>query len=220
MIPSLRIGCAPDIPVQRLQEFIGGLYLLGASWQPEVVHCRASDQLGALRCGGLDVGLMHARGEEPGIETEPMFLGEFMAAFFSLAHPLTRRDTIAPSDLADQTVVVCPRIADPTFHLFLGRMSANAGWRFGGLRETLGAHPRDALFAVADGVDVTLGPVSMPHTVGEMGPIVATRILDPPQRMPDTVVAYPTDPKEELQEAIALARAVARDSYEAVSESS
>lgn len=42
---ALRIGCVPDLPLQKLQSFLGPLHRLEAGLRVEVVHLRTRDQL-------------------------------------------------------------------------------------------------------------------------------------------------------------------------------
>jgi DNA-binding transcriptional LysR family regulator len=85
---------------------------------------------------------------------------------------------------------------------------ARAGYRFAEIRERGGDDPRDLLFAVAEGRGIAIGPLSLRTAAGDVGRLVTTRQLDPPQTMPDTLVAWRTDPPEHLHETLGLVQAL------------
>jgi DNA-binding transcriptional LysR family regulator len=98
---------------------------------------------------------------------------------------------------------------------------ARAGYHFAEVRERGGDDARDLLFAVAEGRGITVGPLSLRAAAGEIGTLVVARPLDPPQTMPDTLLAWRTDPPAHLRDTLALVQAVAarlRDEAGAVPE--
>jgi hypothetical protein len=72
---------------------------------------------------------------------------------------------------------------------------------------------RDLLLAVADRRGVAFGVASFDPDSGDAS-IVAHRPVDPPLRMPDTVVAWRGGPSPPRRAAIAAVREVARQLYE------
>ena len=54
------MGCAPDVPLQRLQGFLGLLY--SRHGDVDVTHLPSAVQLRELREGELDLGVVHGTG--------------------------------------------------------------------------------------------------------------------------------------------------------------
>jgi DNA-binding transcriptional LysR family regulator len=210
---TLRVGCVPDLPVQQLQAFIGPLYQRLADLDVEVVHLRSAEQLSRLRLGELHVGIVHDAGGQPEIRTEPVFRGARLVAFVPPAHRLASRATLGPDDLRQERLLVSPRSADPALADGLTALLEREGYAFRDIRETCGAHVRDLLFAVAEGRGIALGPISTPKLVGEAAAIVSCAELQPPLWMPDTTLAWRSQPSSYLALVIDGARAVARELY-------
>jgi hypothetical protein len=204
-----RVGCVPDLRLQRLQSFLGGLYAGVPELHAEVLHLRSADQVNRLRHGTLDLGLVHAAPSGRSIETTPVFPGECLAAFLPPGHRLCRKRTVGPADAAGEVLLLFPRSADPQLHDALTGGLAAAGYRFGDVRETSGAEARDALFAAAEGHGIAVGPLPTPAVVGELGSVVVRRRLDLPVSMPDTLLAWKATPPARLADVIAAAREVA-----------
>jgi DNA-binding transcriptional LysR family regulator len=211
---TLRLGCVPDLPLARLQGFLGALYGLDAALHAEVTHERSTEQLRALRRGHLDLAIVHDTGAEAGIDTVALYPGERFAAYLPVGHPRAHgSDSLRAADLAGETLLLAPRAADPALTDRLLEVLAEGGLRFHGVRETRGADLRDLLFAVADGGGVLVAPASVPELVGQAAAIAASRPLEPPLFMPDTMLAWRADPTPQLGRAIATARAVAQRLY-------
>jgi len=198
----------PDLPLQRLQSFLGLLYEREHALRARVAHLRSADQLRRLRAGDLQLALIHDTGEEHMIETEPVFTGEPLAAFVPYGHRFAARQEVGLRDLRDEVVVLFPRAADPGLHDW---MLATLELDGGGVHEPGGADIRDLLFAVADGHGVTVGPRSLPGIVGELGGAVEARPLAPQRRMPDTALAWAASGSPRHPEVLAAAREVARE---------
>jgi DNA-binding transcriptional LysR family regulator len=212
---TLRLGCVPDLPLARLQGFLGALYGADPALHAEVTHQRTAEQLRALRRGHLDLAIVHDAGADPGIDTAPLYRGERIAAFLPVGHPRADRDgAVRAADLAGETLLIAPRAADPAVTDRLLEVLSEGGLRFRGVRETRGADLRDLLFAVADGGGVLVGPASVPEIVGHAVAIAASLKLEPPLFMPDTRLAWRSDPTPQLGRAIATARDVARRLYD------
>jgi DNA-binding transcriptional LysR family regulator len=205
---ALRIGCVPDLPIERLLAFLGALEERLPASRQQVRHLTGHEQVRQLRSGELDLAVLHGGGTLPGIESEPLFPGEPVAAFLARGHPLADRSTLGPSDLEDETLVVIPRTANPAFRdQWLVRIDA-AGYRFPSVHEAGGPFARDLLLAVASGAGVAFGAFSL-SDVTEVGAIVVRRALDPPVSMPETVAAWPADAPRRLRADLEAVREVA-----------
>jgi DNA-binding transcriptional LysR family regulator len=212
---ELRIGCAPDVPLQRLQAFIGLLAERGVDLRVQVRHLPTALQLRQLRVGDLDVGLLHDAGPSPGIEAERLYRGEALAAVVPVAHRVARAETARLEDLAGDALLVMPRAAEPSVHDRVAALAATDGLVFREVREAPGADVRDLLFAVASGHGVTALPRSTMRVVGDLGEAVASRPLAPSVWMPDTCLARPAQARRGLTGVYDAARRVARELYRA-----
>jgi DNA-binding transcriptional LysR family regulator len=209
---AIRIGCVPDVSLQRLQSFLGAVQTRSGTAQIEVIHLPTREQLTRLRLAQLDLGVIH-HAEGDAVETEPLFPGERLTAYLPAGHRLTGRPAISLGDLCGDTVLVVPRGAEPGVHTRLAAAMLDGGSGAAMLRETSGADPRDVLFAVADGAGVAVGSMAMAHRAGDVAGIVTRRAIEPAQWMPDTMLAWRSQPRRELDALIGVARGVARELY-------
>jgi DNA-binding transcriptional LysR family regulator len=210
----LRIGCVPHLPIQPLLRFLGALHERDPNLRVQVTHLNFLEQARFLDAGELDLGIFHEAADHPEIESEPLFVGEPVAAFLPPGHALADRSVLKPDDLNHETLVVFPQEANPAqYELFLARIE-EAGYRFNGVREASGMNPRDVMLSVAEGLGVALGPVSL-QEVSDVGSIVLRRPLEPPLAMPDMVVAWRADPPGRLREKLVVVREVAHDLHSA-----
>jgi hypothetical protein len=212
---ELRIGCAPDVPLQRLQAFIGLLAERGVDLRAQVRHLPTALQLRQLRVGDLDVGLLHDAGPSPGIEAERLYRGEALAAVVSVSHRVALAERARLEDLAGDALLVMPRTAEPSVHDRVAALAATDGLVFREVREAPGADVRDLLFAVASGHGVTALPRSTMRVVGDLGEALATRSLAPSVWMPDTCLAWSAQARRGLSDVYDAARHVARELYRA-----
>ena len=174
-----------------------------------MTHLNFLQQVRGLSARELDLGVFHEAAEQAEIESEPLFVGEPLAAFLPSGDELAERSVLKPEDLRTQTLILFPRDANPTLHERLLARIENAGYRFAGVREASGMNPRDVMLAVAEGLGVAIGPVSM-QEVSDVGSIVLRRPLEPALAMPDMVVAWRADPPGRLDEKLAVVREVAK----------
>jgi DNA-binding transcriptional LysR family regulator len=211
----LRIGCAPDLPLQRLQGFLGGLYSRQPELQATVAYLRTAEQIRRLRTGQLDLGLIHHAGDNEGIAVEPIFHGEPLVGFLPIGHPLAEADTITAGDLlkGEHVLVVAPRHADPALADCLVTRLSTAGHDVRDVQEAVGEDPRTLLLAVAERGWIAIEPMSTLAVVGDIASLVTTRPLDPPVRMPDTALAWRVNAPPELDAIMSLARGSARRLY-------
>lgn len=209
-VATLRIGCAPDIPLQRLQGFLGALYAEDPRLVADVSRMRSDGQLGGVLAGELDLGLIHSAAAQPGIETETLFPGEPLCAYLPVGHRLAARPALRPQDLRDETLVVFPRSADPALAERLAELLAAAGYRFRHTRETHSADDRDVAFTAVERHGVMVAPASVARILGDTATLMTAHPLDPPVRMPDTALAWRADGPRGPAGAIARARDLAR----------
>ena len=206
---GLRIGFTPHLPIEQLLLFLGALQVREPGARTEVTHALAVKQLDSLDSGGLDVAVLPWANDKDGLQIEPIFPGEPLAAFLPAEHPLAERGTLGPAELSAETLVSFPRNVNPALSDWLRSQRERSGYRFRDLREVDGQHPRDWILAVASGSGVAL----LPHRFKEFadaGELVTRHPLSPRLTMPDSVLAWLTDHAGEGP-LIAAARSVARE---------
>ena len=210
-LPQVRIGCVPDLPLDRLQGFLGAVYSERPELELDVVYLRTSEQIRRVRSGTLDLGLIHHVGDAEGIALEPVFAGAPLVAFLPLGHRLAQVNAVRAGDIlaGGYALVVPPREADPALADRIVALLSRAGHDVGDVRESIGDDPRSLLLAVAQRQWVALEPVSILDAVGDLASLVTVRPLDPPVRMPDTALAWRASPPPELQAIVSLAREAA-----------
>jgi DNA-binding transcriptional LysR family regulator len=213
MAAAIRIGWVPDMPVQRLTAFLGGMYERDPGLQFEVLRMRTAEQLRRLHVGELDLGVVHDAGAVDAIDVTPLWPGEPLDVHVTLGHRLAAAEAVGHAELEHETLLVSPRGADPALADRLRALFDAAGLSFGEVLETRSADPTDLLFAVAEGRGVAIAPRSAGATIGEVGTLVASRPLEPSLSMPDTMLATRADGSPELAAVLAEARAVARGLY-------
>lgn len=213
----LQLGCIPYLPIAQLLGLLEALHEAFPGWRTQVTHLLALEQIRRLRSGDLDVGVFYGVEEFEGLDLLPLYAGEPLVAYLPPDHPLTKREAVGPDDLADETVVMFTRSLNPAlFDWLIGRVES-AGFRLGEVTEVGGWDVRDVLLTVAAGSSVTLGPFSL-KDVGQVGDVVVRRPLDPPQTMPETVMAVPTSPPSRLADVVDRIPQVVRDLGRAASE--
>src|SRR5690242_17555156 len=142
-VVELRIGCAPDVPLQRLQAFIGLLGERDGELREQVRHLPTALQLRHLRAGELDLGLLHDAGPHPGIETERLYRGEALTAVVSVAHRVAAAERARLEDLAGEVLLVVPRAVEPSVHDRVAALATTDGHVFRDVREAPGPDLRD-----------------------------------------------------------------------------
>jgi hypothetical protein len=207
------MGCAPDMPLQRLQALLGALYGRGVNFEADVRHLPSATQLELLTRGDLDVGVVHDTGAAEGVETERLYRGEPLAALVSLEHRIAGTETTRLEDLAGEVLIVVPRRAEPGLHTRVLALANHDVARFRRIREAPGADVRDLLFAVASGRGVAVAARSTLRVAGDLAEAVAARPLGPATWMPDTCLVSPANARPELSRLHASAREAARELY-------
>jgi DNA-binding transcriptional LysR family regulator len=190
---TLRVGCVPELPIQRLLQFLATLQARVHDATAQVTHLASAQQLQGLRQGSLDLAIFHDSEDFPDVETEPVFRGERLMILLPPDHKLVDHPVVRSEDVSDEALVTYPRGVNPTLYDRVLRVFDEHGYRFGTIHETEGSNPRDLMLAVASGTGVALVPASITE-LSETGGIVVRRPIDPPLTMPDTVVAWPVNP--------------------------
>jgi DNA-binding transcriptional LysR family regulator len=204
---ALRIGCVPNLPIERLLRFLRVLQEL-VDAVPHISHLVAAEQVKRLKSGDLDLGIVHHAQEYEELELVPLFEGEPLAALLPLGHRLAKQDILRPEDLSEEPLVVFPRKGNTALHDQVLTLIERAGYRAANVHEAGGSDARDLLIAVASGLGIGIGAHSVKE-VSEAGSLVVRRSLDPPVSMPETVLAWRKNPPRRLQLLLPEIRALA-----------
>jgi DNA-binding transcriptional LysR family regulator len=205
----LRVGCTPHLPLERLRTFLHALDVSEPSIHPRVTHLGFRDQVSRLTSGELDVGIFDDVGEVAGVEVQALFKGERLGAFLPRAHPLAGRPSIEPEGLRADALVMYPREENPALYDRLLEIVGGAGYGFAGVHEASSSSARDLMLAVADGLGVAVGPVSLASSEA-VGTLVSCRPLARRASMPDTVIGWREHPPSQLAAVLVNVRAIAR----------
>jgi DNA-binding transcriptional LysR family regulator len=205
---SLRIGCIPQLDMDRLQRFLGAVRDELPEVTLSVTHLLALDQVARLASGELDIAILCRAQEHPDVEMVPLLDGQPLAAYLPSAHQLAGVDVIGPEQLATETLLTFRRADNPAMYDRLLETASRAGYRFAGVHEASGPDPRDLMLAVAHGAGVALQPWSFMER-GHPGSFVVRRPLDPPLVMPELVVAWRANPPRHLRPTVACVRDIA-----------
>jgi DNA-binding CsgD family transcriptional regulator len=168
-----------------------------------------------LRSGELDFVIVVDPGEHPDLDLEPLVAGELLYACLPAGHRLTKRQTVRPADVRDETLICSGKSINPAVTERTLAGFAAAGDRFGSVEEASGPTARDMAFAVASGRGVALLPASLDE-LSEADDDVILRPLDPPLRLPPSAVAWRTNAEPGLRPIMEAVRSVARSIFEAV----
>jgi DNA-binding transcriptional LysR family regulator len=207
---TLRIGCVPELPIQRLLQFLAALQLRVRDATAQVTHLASAEQLQELRAGSLDLAIFHHSEDYPDVDTEPLFPGEPLMILLPPDHKLVDRPVVRSEDLSDEVLVTYPRVVNPILYDRVLALFDDLGYRFSTIRETDGSNLRDLMLAVASSSAVALVPASITEP-SATGGIAVRRPIDPPLAMPDTVVAWPADPPRLPPPLVETVRELARE---------
>lgn len=194
---ALRVGCVPNLPIERLLGFMRVLQELGDT-APHIAHLVAGDQVKRLRSGDLDLGIVHHAEDYDELELMPLFEGEPLAALLPPGHRLADRDTLRPQDLEGESLVIFPRDGNTALHDEMLALIERAGYSVANVHEAGGMDGRDLLIAVASGLGIGIGAHSVKE-VSEAGSLVVRRSLDPPVAMPETMLVWRENAPRRLQ---------------------
>lgn len=208
----LRIGFLPDLPVERLLQFLGALNEQDASAETQVMHLSPPEQLRRLRNGELDVATFHGAQDDPELELElePLFPGQPLAAYLPPDHRLAAKSVVQPGDLRDEHLIRYPPASTPGMHDRLLALLEASGYLPRSVHEPTSTDVRDVLLPIARGLGVGFLPVSL-RDASDAGRIVICRRLDPPLSMPDTVLAWRRNTPPRLRAILEITREIARE---------
>jgi DNA-binding transcriptional LysR family regulator len=209
----LRIGFVPYRTVAELDRFLAALRERHPGVTTRISHMHSYEQLARLRARELDIGILVVPGDEPGLEIEPLLNGQPVVAFVPADSPLAHRERLTPADLRDHDLVLFPRDLAPALHDWLTATFKAGGYSFRGVQPSGGAEVQDMVAAVAQGLGVSLGSLSMVEA-GGVGTLVAARPIDPPMQLPETVVAWRADQPRTLQRVTRTLREIVRAARE------
>jgi DNA-binding transcriptional LysR family regulator len=195
---ALRVGCVPNLPIERLLRFLRVLQDLGGDAAPHIAHLDATEQVKRLRSGDLDLGIVHHAEDYDELELVPLFEGEPLAALLPPGHRLAERDSLHPRDLEGESLVVFPRDGNPALHDGMVTLIERAGYSVANVREAGGMDARDLLIAVASDLGIGMAAHSVKE-VSEAGSLVVRRALDPPVAMPETMLVWRKSAPRRLQ---------------------
>ena len=213
---TIRLGCVPHAPIDRLHRFLTGLRAIVPGAHTLVQHAASDDQVQKLNSGEIDLAIVHDTTATEQVVTARVFAGEPLVALLPAGHRAAALPAVSPEDLAGEPLFAFPGEASATLDGWIRRMAAAAGYRLSTMIEGYGADPRDAALAVADGLGIALVPATVPPAAE---PIVDQRPLRPPITMPDSVLAGRPHPPRMLQDAFEPVRELAGDLYRTTSES-
>jgi DNA-binding transcriptional LysR family regulator len=205
----LRIGFVPYRTVATLDRFLASLHARHPNVNTRISHLHSQEQLARLRARELDIGILVAPVDEPALETEPLLAGDLVIAFVAADSPLALKERLTPADLRDQDLVLFPRELAPALHDWLLATFDAGGYRFRAVQPSGGLEVQDMVAAVAQGLGVSLASQPMVDA-GGVGTLIAARPIDPPMRLPETVVAWRSDPPRTLQRITRTLREIVR----------
>jgi DNA-binding transcriptional LysR family regulator len=207
----LRIGCLPQLQVERLLQFLSALQESEPKLRHQVAHLPSLEQVKRLRSGHLDLGIVYQEEDDPELEFEPLFPGEPAAAFLPRRHRLAEKQVLTPADLRSEALVVFPRsVNPPVYDVWLGELE-EAGYEWESLIEAGEMTVRDLLLAASERQAVTFAPFSYREESLMQVLELEARWLDPPVAMADTAVAWAADPPRQLANVLMRIREVARE---------
>jgi hypothetical protein len=105
-------------------------------------------------------------------------------------------------------LVTGPRAANPALYDRFMDLVESAGYSFRSTHASDATNPRDLVLSVAAGSGVMLRPLSF-RTVDEADINVTRAALDPEPTMPETVIAWRSDPPHHLGRVLTIARQIA-----------
>ncbi|TML72206.1 MAG: LysR family transcriptional regulator [Actinobacteria bacterium] len=206
---TVRIGCVPALPIERLLAYIEALRDREPDVSIRVAHLLTLEQEKRLRAGELDLAIVFDSGAAPDLEKQPLFAGEPLAAYLRFDHRLAANRVIGPDDVGEETLVTGPSSTNPAVYDDTLSRFSDAGYRFQNIVEAGGATWPDLLVAVASGQGIALAPASL-HGRGEAGGMVVRRELSAPLQMPATFIAWRPDAALGLRGFFEAAQDVAR----------
>jgi DNA-binding transcriptional LysR family regulator len=205
---DLRIGCVPDVPIERLMKFLEMLRVANPEIRTQVMQLLPRDQVSRLQDGTLEYGIFHYAEDYEGIKMAALFSGERIAAFLPKNHRLAVMDCLRPADLEEEDLALFSRANHPALHDRLLASIEEAGYQFRSIRDAGCFSARDVMLAVASGLGIAFRPHSF-KDASDAGSLVSRRPICPAIRMPDTVVAWASNAPRKLRGITGSVHAVA-----------
>jgi DNA-binding transcriptional LysR family regulator len=189
---TVRIGTAPGL-TGRLERGIDALRVHNPRLDVVLVDLPVTARVTAVRQGELDLALARGPVTAPGVRVLPAW-SEPLHAVVSTRHPLAKRDTVSPHELAGDVLRVPSHRTDPPLH-----DAITAALRETGVRPPLG---RPAGTVEATVVEVGADPASWTLLpADQLAGAASTRVralpLDPPLSVTGNVIT-PVDDLPEL----------------------
>jgi DNA-binding transcriptional LysR family regulator len=207
---TLRVGTLEIVPIERMQRFLNSLRQREPELEIAITHVPSREQVKRLRERALDLGIFTYAEHHQEIETHPVFAGESIEAVIRRDHPLAERRVLGPDDLRSEVLITGGRAANPPLYDHYLALLEDTGYSFRSVQRLDVNHARDFVLAVAAGDGVLLRPLSF-RAVDEAGINVIRRALDPEPTMPDTVIAWRSNPPHHLGRILSTAREIAAE---------
>jgi DNA-binding transcriptional LysR family regulator len=207
---TVRVGSLPSVGLDKLQRFLRALSSREPNLRTEVTQLSSMEQVRRLGSHELDIGLLHLAVPYAGIQTEPLFEGEDVAALIPTDHPLASKPALEPPDVRGEVLVVLSRTLNPALYDWWVSTIEQAGFRFGDVYEVQSNDPRDVVVAVANGNGISLGTAAY-VAVAQASEIVACRPLAAPVTGPEIGVAWKGNGPRNVRGLIDVVREVARE---------
>jgi DNA-binding transcriptional LysR family regulator len=207
---TLRVGSLEMLPIERVQRFLKSLREREPALEVAITHVPSREQVKRLRERALDLGIFTYAEDHKEIETHALFTGEAIEVVVRRDHPLAERRVLGPDDLRGEVLITGGRAANPPLYDRYMALLEDAGYSFRSVQRLDVNHPRDFVLAVAAGDGVLLRPLSF-RAVDEAGINVIRCALDPEPMMPDTVIAWRSNPPHHLGRILSTAREIAAE---------
>jgi DNA-binding transcriptional LysR family regulator len=157
----VRVGFTPTAPHQVLPGLVHAFRARHPALHTDLQELSSEDQLHALSCHQLDVGILRASGSlSSGLKSARDFEERFVATV-SKQHPLAQRKRLALRELRDEPWVLVRPEASPSVHRALLEECLVAGFSPRVVQTTTQVH--GALALVASGCGVSVVPTSARH---------------------------------------------------------
>jgi DNA-binding transcriptional LysR family regulator len=207
---TLRVGSLEMLPIERVQRFLKSLRVREPGLEIAITHLPSREQVKRLRERALDLGILTYAEDHHEIEMHRLFAGEAVEALVPRDHPLAGKRVLTPDDLRDEVLIGGRRAINPALYDRFMALLEEAGYSFRSVHSIDAINPRDMVLAVAAGDGVLLRPLSF-RAVDEAGINVIRCALDPEPMMPETVIAWRSNPPNHLGRILSIAREIAAE---------
>ncbi|CAD5248524.1 MULTISPECIES: LysR family transcriptional regulator [Halomonadaceae] len=181
----VRLGYVGSSLYGRLPDVIREFRTSHPEVRLELREATTAAQIGALRDGTLDVGVLIPPLTNAEDIEQIHFDSDRLCMAIPKDHPLCRRPALTLADLSDEPFILWPMVEGRGFHLQVIRLCANAGFVPRVTQEAHGMHAVLSLVAVGGGVSIV--PESMS---GFQGDRIGYRALSGSEAQFDLVLGY------------------------------